>query len=80
MTMTSPTRSALRVLVGGCCDPWAVTDDELADACEAGSVFPHGISHLQHLRIAWVLHRRHGDTTVRLLEGTKHSCEVQGLS
>ena len=32
-----------------------MTDDELTDAWEAGAVFPGGVSHLEHLRIAWVL-------------------------
>ena len=64
-------------LVGACHDP-DVTDDELADAWEAGVVFPGGVSHLQHLRIAWVLHRRHGpdEARRRLLSGTKRACEV----
>ena len=55
-------------------------DDELTDAWEAGAVFPKGVSHWQHLRIAWVLHRRHGaaDARRRLLGGTKRACEVHG--
>lgn len=34
------------------CDSLSVTDDELTDAWQAGTAFPGGISHLQHLRIA----------------------------
>ena len=57
-----------------------VTDDQLTDAWEAGTVFPGGISHLQHLRIAWILHRRHGPqrAMARLLDGTKRACDVHG--
>jgi hypothetical protein len=57
-----------------------VTDDELTDAWESGSQFPGGVSHSQHLRIAWVLHRRHGpeEALRRLLTGTKRACEVHG--
>lgn len=55
-------------------------DNELTDAWEAGTVFPAGISHLQHLRIGWVLHTRHGaeQAKARLLDGTKRACEVHG--
>jgi hypothetical protein len=58
----------------------AVTDDELADAWEAGAVFPGGVSHLEHLRIAWVLHRRHGpeEARRRLVSGTERACEAHG--
>jgi hypothetical protein len=53
-----------------------VTDEELTDAWEAATVFPDGISHEQHLRIAWVLHRRYGpeEATARLMRGTKRAC------
>lgn len=57
-----------------------VTDDELTDAWEAGAVFAGGVSHWDHLRIAWVLHRRHppDEAARRLLSGTKRACEVHG--
>ncbi len=57
-----------------------MTDEELTDAWESGTVFPGGVSHLDHLRIAWVLHRRHGAEEARrqLLRGTKRACEVHG--
>ena len=57
-----------------------MTDDELTDGWEAGKVFPGGVSHAQHLRIAWVLHRRHGprEAESRLLTGTRRACEVHG--
>lgn len=43
-------------------------------------MFPGGISHLDHLRVAWVLHRRHGreQALVRLLDGTRRACEIHG--
>ncbi len=57
-----------------------MADDELTDAWEAGAVFPQGVSHSEHLRIAWLLHRRHGreEARRRLLIGTKRACEVHG--
>ncbi len=57
-----------------------MTDEELADAWEAGAVFAGGVSHWDHLRIAWVLHRRHGpdEAARRLLSGTKQACEAHG--
>jgi hypothetical protein len=57
-----------------------VNDDEIADAWEAGRVFEGGVSHEQHVRIAWVLHRRHGreEAMVRLLKGTERACRVHG--
>lgn len=57
-----------------------MTDDELTDAWEAGAVFPGGVSHLEHLRIAWVLHRRYGpeEAQRRLVLGTKRACETHG--
>ena len=60
--------------------PRAMTDDELTDLWETGTVFPGGISHLNHLRIAWVLHARHGSEAalVHLLEGTRRACELHG--
>ena len=57
-----------------------MTDEELTDAWEAGAVLPVGLKHVDHVRIAWVLHRRHGRTQARqrLLDGTRRSCEVHG--
>jgi hypothetical protein len=57
-----------------------MTDDELTDAWEAGTVFRGGISHLQHVRIAWTLHRRHGseEARTRLLNGTRRACDLHG--
>lgn len=55
--------------------PAAMTDGERTDAWERGETFPGGVSHVEHVRIAWVLHRRHGRTEARtrLLEGTRRS-------
>jgi hypothetical protein len=58
-----------------------MNDDALTDARIAGERFPGGISHDQHLRIAWVLIRRHGTAQVeeRLVCGTQRACEVHGV-
>ncbi len=59
-----------------------MTDDELTDAWEAGALFPGGVSHVQHFRIAWILHRRHGPDRAkgRLIDGTRRACDVHGCS
>ena len=35
---------------------------------------------MEHLRVAWELHRRHGpeEARRRLVSGTRHACEVHG--
>jgi hypothetical protein len=55
-----------------------MTDDELTDAWLAGEHFSGGISHDQHLRIAWVLNRRHGGAQAEqlLVVGTRRACDV----
>jgi len=60
--------------------PLDVTDEELTDLWEGGGMFGDGISHEQHLRIAGVLHRRHGaaEAKERLLNGTRSACERYG--
>ena len=57
-----------------------MTDEELTDAWQAGKLFPGGITHEQHLRIAWVLHRRHGAGRAQdlLVSGTRRACDVHG--
>ena len=57
-----------------------MTDDELTDAWEAGAVFAGGVGHLEHLRIAWVLHRRHrpDEARRRLVSGTERACQAHG--
>jgi hypothetical protein len=58
-----------------------MTDDELTDAWSAGERFDGGVSHEQHVRIAWVLIRRHGgdEAEERLVAGTRRACEVHGV-
>ncbi len=58
-----------------------MTDDELTSRWEAGEVFTGGITHEQHVRIAWVLCRRHGGTVAkrRLTLGTRQACERHGF-
>jgi hypothetical protein len=48
-----------------------VDDDALTDAWERGEQLPGGISHEQHVRIVWVLLRRHERAVAvrRLLAG-----------
>ena len=57
-----------------------MTGDELTDAWDAGVLFPGGIGHVKHLRIAWVLPKHHGPTKAkaRLIGGTKRACHVHG--
>jgi hypothetical protein len=64
--------------VGSDLDP---DDEQLAERWEAGERFPRGITHEEHLRIAWVLLRRHGRAVGgrRLLDGTRRACEVHGV-
>jgi hypothetical protein len=57
-----------------------MNDEDLADAWLAGERFAGGITHDQHLRIAWVLLRRHGPAKAQqhLVDGTRHACAVDG--
>lgn len=59
-----------------------MTDEELTDAWEAGAALHDGVgvNHVEHLRIAWVLHRRHGrqEARRRLLTGTERACAIHG--
>jgi len=60
----------------------ALTEDErLAERWERGERLERAITHEEHLRIAWVLLRRHGREagSRRLLEGTRRACEVHGV-
>jgi hypothetical protein len=59
-----------------------MTDDELTDAWLAGERFADAVSHDQHLRIAWVLHRRYGAAQAEqlLVAGTRRACEVHGVA
>ena len=57
-----------------------MTDDELTDAWEAGTVFATGITHEQHVRIALLLHRRYcaEEAEARLVAGTRRACIAHG--
>ena len=65
---------------------WYVTsrlsDDELTDRWERQELGGSGVSHIDHVRVAWVLHRRHGasEAEERLVEGTRKGCEHYGVS
>ena len=61
-------------------DPEDLTDDELTEIWEAGTVFDNGIAHSDHLRIAWtLLHRYPRELALaRLQEGTKRACDAHG--
>jgi hypothetical protein len=58
-----------------------MTDDELTDAWLAGKPVAGGVSHEQHIRIAWVLICRYGgvEAQERLVAGTRRACEVHGV-
>jgi hypothetical protein len=57
-----------------------VTNDELTDAWEACAL-GRGITHEEHLRIAWTLLRRHGrdEGERRIVDGTRRNCVDLGL-
>jgi hypothetical protein len=59
----------------------ALPDEELTDRWEASTLGGTGISHRDHLRIAWVLVHRHGaeEAEKRLVEGTRRSCSAYGV-
>ena len=54
-----------------------MTEDELAEAWESGALC-RPISHVEHVRIAVVLLRRHGpdEGEQRLVDGTKLNCRL----
>ena len=56
-------------------------DDELTDRWERQELGGSGVSHIDHVRVAWVLHRRHGqqEAEERLVEGTRKGCEHYGV-
>lgn len=56
-------------------------DDDLVRAWEACTLSGSGISHIQHVRIAWVLLSRYGraEGAQRLLDGTRANCEAYGI-
>jgi hypothetical protein len=56
-------------------------DDDLADRWEHQQLGGSGVSHLDHVRVAWVLHQRHGasEAEERLVEGTRRGCDHYGV-
>ena len=58
-----------------------LSDDELTDRWERQELGGSGVSHIDHVRVAWVLHRRHGqkEAEERLVEGTRKGCEHYGV-
>ena len=57
-----------------------LTDDELVERWEQQGLGGSGVSHLDHVRIAWVLSSRcsREEAESRLVEGTRASCEHYG--
>jgi hypothetical protein len=53
-----------------------VTEDELTDRWE--SILDRAVTHEEHLRIAYTLHRRHGrdEARRRLLKGSLANCQA----
>ncbi len=57
------------------------SDDELADLWESQQLGDSGISHIDHVRVAWVLHHRYGASEGEecLVEGTRTGCDRYGI-
>src|SRR6266566_3964956 len=58
-----------------------LSDDELTDRWETQALGGSGVSHIDHVRVAWVLHRRHGrlEAEERLVLGTRKGCDHYGV-
>ena len=58
-----------------------LSDDELANRWESQALGGSGVAHIDHVRVAWVLHRRHGavDAEERLVRGTRKGCDHYGV-
>lgn len=58
-----------------------LSDDDLADRWERQELGGAGVTHIEHVRVAWVLHRRHGalEAEERLVEGTRKGCDHYGV-
>jgi hypothetical protein len=58
-----------------------ISDDELTDRWEGQELGGNGVSHIDHVRVGWVLHRRHGAAQAeeRLVEGTRKGCDHYGV-
>lgn len=57
-----------------------LSDDDLADRWERQELGGSGVSHLAHVRVAWVLVGRHGaaEAEQRLVDGTRRGCDHYG--
>lgn len=58
-----------------------LSDDQLANRWESQELGGTGVSHIDTVRVAWVLHRRHGalEAEERLVEGTRKGCDHYGV-
>jgi hypothetical protein len=58
-----------------------LSDDELANCWESQGLGGSGVTHIDHVRVAWVLHRRHGavEAEERLVRGTQKGCDHYGV-
>jgi hypothetical protein len=58
-----------------------LSDDELADRWESQALGGSGVVHIDHVRVAWVLHRRHRgvEAEERLVRGTRKGCHHYGV-
>jgi hypothetical protein len=58
-----------------------ISDDELTDRWERQELGGTGVSHIDHVRVGWVLHRRYGaaEAEERLVEGTRKGCDSDGV-
>lgn len=59
----------------------SLSDDELTDRWESQRLGGSGVTHIDHVRVAWVLHRRHGAAQAeeRLVDGTRKGCDHYGV-
>ena len=57
-----------------------LSDDELADRWQRQALGGTGVSHLEHVRVGWVLVGRHGaaEAEQRLVDGTRRACDHYG--
>jgi hypothetical protein len=58
-----------------------LSDDELVDRWESQRLGGSGVRHIDHVRVAWVLQRRHGveEAEERLVQGTRKGCVHYGV-
>src|SRR4051812_39508990 len=58
-----------------------LSDNELVDRWENQRLGGSGVTHIDHVRVGWVLHRRHGpvEAEERLVRGTRKGCDHYGV-